>query len=94
MLGTVSTVGSTVFTALLVTVVRLEEQKTDLILTVNVPFTNVGLARAEGSVGVSGGTRGDLVGGELLEVAVRIRDGVLGSVRVLDWSLFVDEGET
>ncbi|KAA8893969.1 hypothetical protein FN846DRAFT_976590 [Sphaerosporella brunnea] len=80
------------FTAILVTVVRLEQQKTDIVITVNVPFLNVEHVRAEGSVAAPG-WEGELNGvpGELLSAGLAVRDKVLASFKIKDWDLFVPE---
>jgi len=71
----------------LLTLIRLEAQKTDLLVTINVPhlpgeyeYESVDLHA--GKVGV------------LLEEAGLVMDAVLESYEVLDWGLFVEgEGE-
>lgn len=80
-----------VFTALLVTLIRLEDVKTDLVVTVNVPHVkmtgkgelDVGNFE-EGSVNVEEGKYGSLI-----EEGVNIRGGLLKTLKVADWGLFL-----
>jgi len=74
------------------TVVRLEQQKTDIVVTVNVPFSSPNLVRNEGTV-ASPVYSGELNGarGQLLAAAVLVRDSFLSTLTVLDWDLFVPE---
>ncbi|KAF8541900.1 hypothetical protein BDD12DRAFT_690462, partial [Trichophaea hybrida] len=77
------------FIALLMTVVRLQEQTTDLVITVNVPFTSVGLVAGEGLLAAPG-WEGELSGvpSELLQAGMMVRDKVLETFRICDWGLF------
>jgi hypothetical protein len=68
------------------TVVRLQEQTTDLVITINVPFTSVGMVAAEGALGWQGELSG--VPGELLQAGMMVRDKVLETFRICDWGLF------
>jgi hypothetical protein len=74
------------------TVIRLEQQKTDLVVTVNVPHNSPNLARLEGAV-ASPGYSGSLSGvkGQLLEAGLKVRDEFLRTLRIVDWGLFVSE---
>jgi hypothetical protein len=80
------------FTALLMTVIRLEQQKTDIVVTVNVPFTSPDLVRGEGSVaapdyeGMLSGTPG-----ELMSAGLAVQNKVLESFKIVNWGLFVHE---
>lgn len=80
------------FTAILMTVVRLREQATDLVITVNVPHTDVALVRGEGTM-ASPTWDGELNGvrGQMLQAGFMVRDKVLETLRVVDWGLFVNE---
>ena len=96
--GTVSTRASEpqsdppLFTAILMTVVRLPEQGTDLVITVNVPHTDVQLVRGEGTVAAPS-YAGALSGaqGHMLQAGFMVRDKVLETLKVLNWGLFVEE---
>jgi hypothetical protein len=94
--GTVSSPQTTteppLFTALLMTIVRLEQQKADIVITVNVPFSSPDLVRGEGSVAAPG-YEGGLSGapGELMSAGLAVRDKVLASFKIVDWGLFVHE---
>ncbi|KAK5114278.1 hypothetical protein LTR62_002529 [Meristemomyces frigidus] len=72
------------FVDLLLVVVRLEQQKTDLVVTINVP--HVPGSYDPGSVDREGGKRGPL-----LERAWVMRTKVLESLEVRDWNLFGEE---
>ena len=80
------------FTAILMTVVRLPEQGTDLVITVNVPHTDVQLVRGEGTVAAPS-YAGALSGaqGHMLQAGFMVRDKVLETLKVLNWGLFVEE---
>jgi len=71
------------FVAILLTLVRLRERKTDLLIAVNVPHVVAqGYVREEVALG-----EGKL--GPLLERAERVRERVVRSLEVRDWELFV-----
>lgn len=63
------------------TVIRLPEQLTDLVVSVNLPFQPVGTG-ADVPTAVPEG---------VLELGVAVRDGILGSFEVRDWGLFSGE---
>ncbi|KAH0565650.1 hypothetical protein GP486_000960 [Trichoglossum hirsutum] len=71
-----------VFTAVIVTIVRLETQKTDIVVTINVP--HIRGSYDERSVDLE---RGQL--GALLNTALAHQDRVFRTLEVKDWSLFV-----
>lgn len=64
--------------------VRLEAQKTDVVVTVNVPHLKG--QYEEGAVKLEEGRYG-----LLLEAGQVVKDRVLGSFEVRDWGLFVNE---
>ncbi|EME39846.1 hypothetical protein DOTSEDRAFT_74672 [Dothistroma septosporum NZE10] len=71
------------FVGILMALIRLEAQKTDVVVTVNVPhlpgsYEKAGLRVEEGRYG------------PLLEAAQVVKDKVLGSFEVRDWGLFVE----
>lgn len=73
------------FTGILMTVVRLVEQKTDIVVTVNVPHVP-GEYRKEDV---------DLPAqkvGPLLDAATAMRQRILETFEIRDWSLFVNDG--
>ncbi|OCK78565.1 Mog1p/PsbP-like protein [Lepidopterella palustris CBS 459.81] len=72
------------FTGIILLLVRLETQKTDIIITVNVP--HVAGEYAKNDVDPENGRWGTF-----MERAVGIRERILSSFEVLDWSLFVNE---
>lgn len=72
------------FVDLVVVLVRLERQRTDLVVTVNVP--HVLGTYAEGEVDRERGKDGPL-----LQRALEIRERVLGSLEVREWGLFGEE---
>jgi hypothetical protein len=74
------------FTGTLLTLVRLEKQKTDLLLVVNVPhipgeYDKEGIDLEAGQVG------------KLIEDGVKIRERVLETFEVKDYGLFVNESD-
>lgn len=72
---------------LCVGLVRLKEQKTDLVVCVNVPHV-------PGEGGFVSGMEVDLRGGagkgRLMERGEKVRERVLKTLRVVDWDLFVN----
>lgn len=72
------------FVAILLTMIRLKDQKTDILVTVNVP--HVKGSYEAGSVDLEHGKMG-----KLLEKAVEWRQKVLGSFEVREWGLFGEE---
>ena len=63
------------------TVIRLPEQLTDLVVSVNLPFPAVG----------TGADASALVPESVVREGVAVRDGVLGSFEICDWGLFLNE---
>ncbi|KAL7274890.1 hypothetical protein RUND412_002182 [Rhizina undulata] len=83
---------SQLFTALLMTIMRLEEIKTDIVITVNVQFESQEDVQAEGFLSSPSVTaEGNGIPGPLMKEAVAIRDEVLRSFKILDYGLFVPE---
>ncbi|KAI5806294.1 hypothetical protein EDC01DRAFT_778136 [Geopyxis carbonaria] len=80
------------FAAILATVLRLPEHKTDIVVTVNVPHLTADAVRAEGTM-ASPVFAGELSGvrGPLLEAAMQGRQTFLDSLRIEDWGLFAEE---
>lgn len=72
------------FTAILLTMLRLERQQTDVLVSINVPHVPGEYDAAQ--LRMEAGEWGSLVG-----VAIRYRDEIMRTFRVLDWSLFVQE---
>lgn len=72
------------FTVLLVTLLRLEEQKTDVVVCVNIPHTS-GEYDPE-DIDLEEGKLGGLV-----EEGVRVRDRVVETFEVVEWGLFGGE---
>lgn len=64
--------------------VRLESQKTDLLMVINVP--HVSGSYDEGEVDPASGKHG-----RLLEQGMDLRGKVLESFQIKDWGLFVQE---
>lgn len=73
------------FVGLLVTVIRLESVKTDVVVSVNVPHIAGQYARADVDL------EKDKVGA-LLETARIVKESALASFEVKDWGLFVQDG--
>ncbi|KAI9670088.1 MAG: hypothetical protein M1829_004816 [Trizodia sp. TS-e1964] len=72
------------FTAILLTLIRLEAQKTDLLVVVNIP--HIPGCYVPGEVVLEHGKQG-----KLIEGAIEMRDRVLASLKIEDWGLFVSE---
>lgn len=72
------------FVAIMLTLIRLVEQKTDILVTVNVPHV-IGQYDT-GSVDLEHGETGPL-----LEQAAKWRERVLETFKVKDWGLFGEE---
>ena len=68
------------------TLIRLEKQKTDLVICINVPHVT-----DEYDKDVIDFEKGNL--GGLVEKAVRYRDKVLETLRITDWGLFGEDEE-
>ncbi|KAI5817515.1 hypothetical protein BZA77DRAFT_35187 [Pyronema omphalodes] len=92
LIGTINKPTDSAFTALLMTIIRLEAQKTDFVVTVNVPFLTPEQVAAEGMVAAPQ-FQGELSGepGALLQAGLAIRDRILETLKVEDWGLFVDD---
>ena len=82
------------FIGILMTLVRLPQQTTDIIITVNVPFNTSELVRAEkylvspraGTIGGGGGEKSPM-----LRLGMAVLEGVLREFQVLDWGLFLED---
>ena len=72
------------FVAILLTLIRLERQKTDILVTVNVP--HVAGEYEAGSVDLEHGRQGSLI-----ERAAKYRERVLETFEVKEWGLFGEE---
>lgn len=72
------------FVGILLTMVRLEQQKTDIIIAINVPHIAGQYDKAE--VDPEAGKQGGL-----LEVATQYRNKVMGTFEIKDWELFVQD---
>lgn len=72
------------FVGILMTLVRLEAQKTDLVIAINVPHLSGQYDRA--SIDPEGGKYG-----ALLEAGRKVREKILESFEVKDWGLFVQD---
>jgi hypothetical protein len=70
------------FTAIIMTLLRLEKQKTDILITVNVP--HIKGQYDEDDVDLELGKQGKLIG-DAVEYSARIWE----SFRIKDWGLFV-----
>lgn len=72
------------FTGILLTLIRLVDQKTDIVITINVPHAPGEYDGAE--VDPATGKNG-----RLLSAAIEHRDRILQSFEVRDWDLFIQE---
>ncbi|KAI9822340.1 MAG: hypothetical protein M1827_000058 [Pycnora praestabilis] len=72
------------FTGIVMTLIRLEGASTDIVITINVPHRKGEYAEADVDL-----EHGKL--GKDLEVAILLRDQVLRTFEIKDWSLFVQE---
>ena len=72
------------FTGILLTLIRLEHQKTDLVICVNVPHVDGEYNKED--VDPSAGKQGPM-----LDAATAFRDRILQSFEIKDWELFVQE---
>ena len=72
------------FVGILLTLVRLEQQNTDIVITVNAPHVAYQYDRAQ--VDLAGG-RND----PLLEAALQYRETIMETFEVKDWDLFVQD---
>ncbi|KAL8854065.1 MAG: hypothetical protein Q9221_001188 [Calogaya cf. arnoldii] len=75
------------FTAVLLTLIRLVAQSTDIVVTVNIPHIPGHQEPSDGEVNFDEGKFGSLV-----EEGVKIRDEVWRSLEVRDWGLFSGDG--
>lgn len=76
------------------TIVRLKQQATDIVVTINVPFNDPRVIEAEKCIAspVYGGDDIDPENGhksELLGLGMDAAAEVVGSLRIVDWGLFV-----
>ncbi|PWW72524.1 Mog1p/PsbP-like protein [Tuber magnatum] len=81
------------FVGILMTLVRLSQQTTDVLITVNVPFNTSELVRAEKYL-VSpraGTTAGGGEKSQMLRLGMAVLEGVLREFEVLDWGLFLED---
>src|SRR5687767_2470976 len=69
------------FTAIILTMVRLEKEKTDILITINVPHIKGEYDESE--VDLQMGKQGELIG-DAVEYAARIWE----TFKVKDWNLF------
>jgi hypothetical protein len=74
------------FTAIVLNLIRLERENTDILITINVP--HIKGEYSEEDVDLELGKQGRLIG-DAVEYAAKIWE----SFRVRDWGLFADEGE-
>lgn len=72
------------FTGILIVLLRLAEQKTDVVISINVPHAPGEYNKDE--VDPATGKNG-----ELLNTAVRHRDHILQTFEIKNWDLFVQE---
>ncbi|KAG0635228.1 hypothetical protein HOY80DRAFT_1057689 [Tuber brumale] len=81
------------FIGILMVLVRLQQQTTDILITVNIPFNTSELVQAEKYlVSPRAGTTGG--GGEksqMLKSGMAVLEGVLREFEVLDWGLFLED---
>lgn len=81
------------YTALLITIIRLAEKKTDIVVTVNVPFLKNNMWVEEGRIAAPGytGVLDDQKTSQWLDAGLAVRDKALQALNIHDWSLFVDD---
>ncbi|KAG9511568.1 Mog1p/PsbP-like protein, partial [Aureobasidium melanogenum] len=72
------------FTGILLTLIRLERQQTDLVICINVPHVDGEYNKDD--VNPSAGKQGPM-----LDVATSSRDRILQTFEIKDWDLFVQE---
>lgn len=72
------------FVGILLTMLRLEQQKTDIIIAINVPHIEGQYDRA--NVDPEAGKHGPL-----LEAAMQYRERVMETFEIRDWGLFVQD---
>ncbi|KAI4175801.1 MAG: hypothetical protein LQ343_001414 [Gyalolechia ehrenbergii] len=73
------------FTAIILTLIRLVPQSTDIVVTINIPHIPGQQEPSDGAVNFQEGKFGSLVDG-----GVKIRDEVWRTLQVKDWGLFGD----
>ncbi|KAL8928553.1 MAG: hypothetical protein Q9208_001787 [Pyrenodesmia sp. 3 TL-2023] len=71
------------FTAIILTLIRLVPQSTDLVVTINIPHILGEQEPSDGAVNFEEGRYGSLV-----EEGIRVRDEVWRTLEVKDWGLF------
>ncbi|KAL8756793.1 MAG: hypothetical protein Q9184_004384 [Pyrenodesmia sp. 2 TL-2023] len=71
------------FTAIILTLIRLVPQSTDIVVTINIPHIPEEQEPSDGAVNFEGGKYGSLV-----EEGVRVRDELWRTLEVKDWELF------
>ncbi|KAI4284583.1 MAG: hypothetical protein L6R38_001284 [Xanthoria sp. 2 TBL-2021] len=76
------------FTAVMLTLIRLVAQSTDIVVTINIPHIPGHQEPSDGEVNFEEGKFGSLV-----EEGVKIRDEVWRSLEVRDWGLFGGGGD-
>ncbi|KAL8844538.1 MAG: hypothetical protein Q9205_000030 [Flavoplaca limonia] len=76
------------FTAVLLTMIRLEAQSTDIVVTVNIPHIPGHQEPSDGEVNFE-----ERKFGSLVEDGIKIRDEVWRSLEVRDWGLFGGGGD-
>ncbi|KAL9043041.1 MAG: hypothetical protein Q9180_000163 [Flavoplaca navasiana] len=76
------------FTAVLLTMIRLEAQSTDIVVTVNIPHIPGHQEPSNGEVSFE-----ERKFGSLVEDGIKIRDEVWRSLEVRDWGLFGGGGD-
>lgn len=84
------------FIAILMTIIRLEQQKTDIVVTINVPFDDPEVVRREKCIASPVYTGSDIDSengdrSELLKFGMQVASEVVGNFKILDWGLFVPE---
>jgi len=72
------------FYGIVMTLIRLEQQKTDIVITINVPHIKGSYDETE--IDVEDGKQG-----KLLDAAVAYQDRFLPTLQIKDWTLFVSE---
>lgn len=80
------------------TIIRLEQQTTDIVVTVNVPFNDPEVVKREKCIASPVYTGNDIdpengSKSELLAFGMQVASEVVGSFKIVDWGLFVPEEE-
>lgn len=86
------------FTAILMMIVRLEQQTTDIVMTINVPFNDPEMVSTEKCIAspMYEGNDIDSQNGhksELLTFGMSVAAEVVGSFVIVDWGLFLADEE-